>query len=247
MYVDESGDPGNNTQTTKYFCLTGLVVHERDWHELINHLVLFRKRIKTIYGFPLRSEIHAAELIRSGISDIPKHERLAILRNFIDELGKIDTISLTNIVVDKSNKPESYQIYENAWRTLFQRFENTLRHSNYPRRDSESFGTVYTDATSGRKLQLIMRKMAVHNPIPNFHASGYRNIPITRIIEDPSERNSKTSLPIQACDVSAYFLMQSLSPNAYIRRKSAQTYFERLKPILNLRAGKTDPLGIVKL
>lgn len=247
MYVDESGDPGNNTQTTKYFCLTGLVVHERDWHELINRLVSFRKRIQAVYGFSLRSEIHAAELIRAGVSEIPKHERLAILRNFIDELAKINTISLTNIVIDKRDKPEGYQIYETAWRTLFQRFENTLRHNNFPKSDPESFGTVYTDATSGRKLQLLMRKMAVHNPIPNFHSNGYRNIPITRIIEDPSERDSRTSLPIQACDVAAYFLMQSLFPNAYIRRKNAQNYFERLKPILNSRASKTDPLGIVRL
>ena len=167
------------------------------------------------------------------------------MRNYLDELAKLNSISITNIVVDKRDKPDSYDIFEAAWRTLFQRFENTLTHGNYPGGYKRSFGIVFTDATAGKKLSSMMRKMAVHNPVPNRGRSGYRNIPIQRIIEDPSERDSKASLPIQACDVAAYFLHQSLKPNSYIRRKRAVKYFERLEPVLNTLASSKNELGVV--
>lgn len=247
MYVDESGDPGNNTAQTDYFCLTGLVVHESEWRNFITALMKFRRTIKDIYGFPVRSEIHAAKLIRHSAHEIPKHSRLAILRNFIDELAKLNFISITNIVVDKRNKPDEFDIFGVAWRTLFQRFENTLVHGNYPGGYKRSFGVVFTDATAGEKLSRITRKMAVYNPIPNNTGTGYRDIPILRVIEDPSERNSAHSLPIQACDVVAYFLYQKLRPNGFIRRSSGVNYFNRLEPILNRKASSKDPQGIVNI
>lgn len=247
MYVDESGDPGNNTIQTEFFCLTGIVVHESEWHEFISRLVGFRRVMRDVHGLPLRTEIHSAELIRKNEFGIEKFQRLSILRNMIDELAKLNSISITNVVIDKRNKPADYDIFGTAWRTLFQRFENTMIHGNFPGGYRRSFGTVFTDATSGRALQNLMRKMHTYNPIPNRYGSGYRNIPITRIVEDPSERDSKSSLPIQACDVVAYFLMQKLSPNSYIRKKSASKYFDRLEPVLNKNATNRDPLGIVKL
>ncbi len=245
MYVDESGDPGNNTLQTQYFCLSGLVVHESEWRNLIDASQRFRRTIKQAYGFPVRSEIHAVKLLRHSAFSIEKHNRLAIMRNYFDELSKMNFLSVTNVVVDKVGKPSDFDVFSAAWRTLFQRFENTLTHGNFPGGYSRSFGTIFTDATNGEKLTGIMRKMNVHNPIPNKGQSGYRNLPIRRIIEDPSSRDSSHSLPIQACDVIAYFLHQKFKPNAYVKRSGAQNYFKRLEPILNKRASNTNSLGIV--
>lgn len=192
-----------------------MVVHESEWRHLVQTLLAFRRTMKAVYGLPLRQEIHAVELIWKNQFHIEKHLRLSILRNFLDELAKLHCISVTNIVVDKRGKPEDFDIFAAAWRTLFQRFENTLVHGNFPGGYSHSFGTVFTDATSGKKLSQIMRKMSVHNPIRNRWGGGFKNAPITRIIEDPSERDSSASLPIQACDVMAYFLHQKLRPNSY--------------------------------
>jgi len=94
--------------------------------------------------------------------------------------------------------------------------------------------------------------MAVYNPVPHMVSiygmgSGYRNLPIRKIIEDPNSRDSKYSYLIQACDVVAYFLFERSVPNKYIRRMGAQHYFDRLLPVLNTRASKTSPLGIVVL
>lgn len=247
MYVDESGDPGNNTAQSDFFCLTGMVVHESEWRNLIDVSTRFRRTLKDVYGLPVRAEIHAVKLLRHSEFGIEKYRRLAILRNFLDELAKMNFISLTNIVVDKKGKPSDYDVFSSAWRTLFQRFENTLTHGNFPGGYKRAFGTVFTDATNGEKLTSIMRKMSVHNPIRNSIGDGFRNLPILRVIEDPSPRNSAHSLPIQACDVAAYFLHQSLKPNAYVKKSGAQNYFHRLDAILNKNASQKNPLGIVIL
>ncbi|MGR3291085.1 MAG: DUF3800 domain-containing protein [Paracoccaceae bacterium] len=247
MYADESGDPGNNTTQTRYFCLSGIVVHESDWRQFIETNIQFRRTMRDVYGLPLRVEIHAIELIRKQQFNIEKFKRLAILRNYLDELAKLNSISVTNIVVDKQGKSPDFDIFGAAWRTLFQRFENTLTHGNFPGGYRRSFGTVYTDATSGKRLSQIMREMASYNPIPNRLDAGYRNIPILRIIEDPSERNSAVSLPIHACDVIAYFLHQKHKPNSFIRRRRAQNYFDRLDPVLNKHASISDPQGVVRI
>lgn len=247
MYVDESGDPGNNTAQSDFFCLTGMVVHESEWRNFLDVTMRFRRTMKDVYGLPVRAEIHAVKLLRHSEFAIEKYKRLAILRNFLDELAKMNFVSLTNIVVDKRGKPADYDVFSSAWRTLFQRFENTLTHGNFPGGYKRSFGTVFTDATNGEKLTSIMRKMSVHNPIPNRGSDGYRNMPILRVIEDPSPRNSAHSLPIQACDVVAYFLHQSLKPNTYVKKSGAQNYFRRLDAILNKNASLSNPSGIVIL
>jgi hypothetical protein len=247
MYVDESGDPGNNTSQSDYFCLTGLVVHESEWRNFIQALENFRRTMKSVYDLPVRPELHAVKFLRHSEFGIEKHKRLAVLRNFLDELAKLNFISVTNVVINKRGKGADYDIFSSAWRTLFQRFENTLVYGNFPGGYSRSFGMAFTDATNGEKLVKITRKMSVYNPIPSRYGDGYRNLPILRVIEDPSSRDSRHSLPIQACDCIAYFLHQYLRPNAYIQKSGARNYFRRLEPVLNKNASKTDALGVVFL
>jgi len=183
---------------------------------------------------------------------MPRHVRLAILRNFIDELAKIDFISITSVMLLKAGKPPTHDVFTNVWQTLFQRFENTMNYGNFPGQFQSDFGIVITDNTDGMKLQKMVRKMAVYNPVPNIVSiygmgSGYRNLPIVKIIEEPNMRDSKYSYLIQACDVVAYFLLQRFAPNHYVRNMGAQHYYDRLRPVLNVRASRTNPLGIVVL
>lgn len=249
MYVDESGDIGRKKGSTNFFALSSLVVHESRWRDYLDILISFRKTLRSVYGLPVRTEIHASEFINTRVLDIEKHNRLAILRNTIDELSKIDFISVTNIIVNKAGKPPDYDIFEAAWGTLFQRFENTLLHGNFPGGHSRDHGVVITDATAGTKLQRMVRRMAIFNYVPHDprYGPGSRNIPIKRVIEDPYGKDSRQTYPIQVCDVIAYFLYQRYAPNSYIRRKRAQAYFDRLAPVLNTHASRFNKLGIVEL
>ena len=103
---------------------------------------------------------------------------------------------------------------------------------------------VITDATAGTKLARKVRKMSVVNYVPSRYG-GSRNIPIVRIIEDPHGKNSAETLPIQMCDVAAYFLYQRYKPNAYVSRQKAERYFDRLSPVLNKHASTSNAMGIV--
>ena len=250
MYVDESGDTGLVHSPTTHFALSGLVIHEARWRDFVNQMLAFRKTMKAVYGLPVRTEIHASDYIQSPpMPNMARHIRLAILRNLLDEIAKMNFISITNIIVSKVGKPPNYDVFENAWQALFQRFENTLKYGNFPGAHRNDYGLVLTDATDGRKLQRLMRRMAVYNPVPNqlWAGPGYRNLPILRMIEDPHPKDSRDSYFIQACDVCAYFVMQRFKPNGFIRKQGAQNYLRRLTPVLNLRASAGNPLGIVVL
>lgn len=250
MYVDESGDNGLTGSPTTHFAISGLVIHESRWRDFVNQIVAFKKTMRTVHGLPVRTEIHAAHFIKGPpIANMKRHVRLAILRNFLDEIAKLDYISITNVIVDKSNKSPNYDVFTSAWQALFQRFENTLSYGNFPGAHRNDRGLVLTDATDGGKLQRMTRMMAVHNPVPHmaWAGPGYRNMPLLRIVEDPHPKDSKDSYFIQACDTTAYFLLQKFKPNSFIRRAGAQHYFHRLTPVLNTRTSQANEFGIVML
>ena len=252
MYVDESGDTGLVGSPTRHFVLSGLVIHELRWHDCLERLIAFRKRMYLSFGLRLREEIHASRLINKPghLATIRKSDRLSIVRFFIDELAAMPDISVINVIVDKVQKTEGFDVLEAAWRALIQRFDNTISHRNFPGpANPDERGMIFPDHTDDRKVKLLVRRMRRFNPVPNQpqFGPGYRNILLKRIIEDPSFRGSDDSYFIQAVDVIAYALMQHTAPSSFMRRKCGNNYFKRLAPILCTVASSTDPLGIVRL
>jgi Protein of unknown function (DUF3800) len=253
MYVDESGDSGLHGSPTRYFVLSGIVVHELRWHEALNRLVSFRQRMRTRFGLQMREEIHAGPMLsRPGkLLRIRKNDRLTIIRAHLDELASMKFLNVINVRVDKEGKPADYDPFERAWEALIQRFENTLRYSNFPRPKFifGDIGIIFCDAADEASLRRIYRRMRVFNPIPNmrsFFTGGYRQLPLTRVAEDPNIRHSHHSYFIQAADTAAFALYQHYAPSAYVRKKGARNYFLRLDPILCKVASRT-PLGVVEL
>ena len=181
---------------------------------------------------------------------IPRNDRLTIVRLFTNLLASMTDFNVINIVVDKQGKGPPYDVFEGAWKALIQRFENTLSRRNFrgPANPDER-GMVFPDHTDDKKLTLLLRQMRRYNPVPHRpeFGVGYRNLPLTQIIEDPSFRNSDHSYFIQATDLCAFLLYQHLAPNRYMRRTGGHRYFLRLQPILCTAASTADPLGIVRL
>ena len=70
---------------------------------------------------------------------------------------------------------------------------------------------------------------------------------ITRIIEDPSFRDSTQSYFVQSADVAAFLLYQKLKPNSYMREHYGHHYFQRLDPVLCKQASSANPQGLVEL
>jgi hypothetical protein len=252
MYVDESGDSGLNNSPTRYFTLSGVVIHELRWNEYLDRLIEFRKRMRHSFGLLMREEIHSAHLInRPGdLKRIKRNDRLTIIRAFINELAAMQDLSIINIVVDKQEKPDQYPIMQKAWEALIQRFSNTMSHRNFsgPANPDER-GMIVPDNTDVKIVQGLLRKMRKYNPVPNQQnfGAGYRNLAVANLVEDPFFKDSRDSYLIQAADVVAFALYQQLQPSSYVKSKSAHNYFNKLDAVLCKAASASDPQGIVRL
>ena len=250
LYVDESGDIGLVNSPTRYFALSGFVVHELRWNQTLNAIGAFRQTLRTAYGLKLREEIHAGHFIHKPkkAARIPKHRRLRLLRDVLDFEANLPDVSILNVMVDKANKPPRYDVFEKAWMVLIQRFENTISQKNFlGPQNPQDYGLMIVDRTDEKKLRNLYRKMRRYNPVPSVGGVGYRQIPITAVVEDPVHRDSLHSYFVQLADVNAYFLFQKHQPCGYVRRKGARNYFDRLGPVLCTVASRTDPQGIVHL
>ncbi len=252
MYVDESGDSGLVGSPTRYFALTGMVIHELRWKSYLDILIQFRKEMRTTYGLRLLEEFHAADMITKPglLLRIKKNDRLSMIRHFADRLAQMTDINLVNVIVDKNGKGDGYDAFEAGWKCLLQRFENTVNSHNFrgPANPDER-GLIVADNTDNKKLVEVMRKMRVYNPIPHQprFGTGYRNLPIQYVIEDANFRESLRSYFIQAADLCVFLLYQREQPNKYIKKHGAHNYFLKLRPLFCLQASPSDPNGIVRL
>jgi hypothetical protein len=260
MYADESGDSGLVGSPTRYFVLTGMVLHEHRWHDALNRLVAFRKRIRSEFGLLLSEEIHSGKMLShpGPLVRIRRNDRLSIIRHLLDELAFTPYLNFITVRVDKNGKAPGYDPFAKAWEALIQRFENTLRARNFPdariwgvpRPASADKGLIFCDETDAAALRRLYRRMRIFNPIPNMQAvygSGYRQMPLTQIVEDPNIRSSHHSYFIQAADAATFAAYQFYAPSSYIRKKGARQYYRRLDAVLCKRASKNHPLGIVEL
>jgi hypothetical protein len=254
IYVDESGDCGLVNSPSRYFVLSGLVIHELRWRIYLTQLVDFRRRMRTQHTLKLREEIHVSHFIGRApgkLSRIAKHQRLAIYRKLLDELATMPDLSIVNVVVDKQGKAADYDVFTKAWEALVQRFENTIQHHNFPGpANPDERGMVLPDRTDDLKLTKLLRRMRYYNPVPGMQSmgfGGYRNLQLAYIIGDPKFRQSHMSYFIQAADACAFALYQYFQPNSFVRKKHAGKYLLRLDPVLCKIASRSDPLGIVRL
>ena len=252
MYVDESGDSGLVSSPSRFFVLTGIVLHELRWNAYLDQIVDFRKRMRTNFGLLMRDEIHSAHMInRPGtLIRIPRNDRLTIIRHFANELAAMPDINIINVVVDKQSKGAGYDVIENSWRALIQRFSNTMSHRNFPGpANADDKGMVLPDMGEVKKVTEVLRRMRRFNPIPNqpAHGAGYRNILISNLVEDPFFKDSRQSYFIQAADLAAFLLYQRLAPSSYAKKKGVNKYFSRLSGVLCKVAANVDPDGIVWL
>lgn len=252
IYVDESGDCGLLNSPSRYFILTGLVVHELRWHTYLNELIEFRRQMREKYGLRLREEFHAAAFINDpgDLVRIKRHDRLAMIRAFADTLASMTDINFINVVIDKHGKSKDYDVFDMAWKALIQRFENTISRHHFPGpSNSDERGIILSDDSDRKKITGLIRQLRRYNPIPSKtgFSTSYRNLPLLYTIEDPNFRDSAHSYFIQAADLAAFLLYQRLAPNTYMRKNSGQNYFQRLKPVLCLYASTKDPDGIVYL
>jgi hypothetical protein len=250
MYVDESGDCGTENSPTRYFVLTAIVFHELRWRPILQSMVDFRKMLKETKGLKLRDEIHCTHFINKpgDLIRIKRNDRLDIMKKCIDWANAQTDLSTFSIVVDKQGRKD--EIFELAWNALLMRFENTIRHKNFPSpQNADDRGIVLSDNTEGEKLRGLIRKMRHYNTIPNrqdMYQGGYKNVKLEYIIEDPIFRDSQYSFIHQLNDVIAYCVRQKYEPNSYMKKKAGTNFYNRLSNVTVKVVSKSND-GIVEL
>lgn len=232
-YVDESGDPGMSGSPFDRYILTAVVVHELRWLSTLDQIADFRKHLRTRYGLKLREEIHAYEFINKPgkLVRIAKSIRLHILGEVLRMLSTLEDVSVFHVSVMKAGKPHDFDPFETAWKYLLTRFHNGIEKQSFagPHNASE-FGIVIPDHTDEPKLMKLQRRLRRYNPIPS-HFGGFRDKPLSLLVEDPVHRASAHSQFIQIADVAGYFLKQSYMPAGYIKKKGARNWIERIDPV----------------
>jgi hypothetical protein len=165
-------------------------------------------------------------------------------------IAAIPDLRIISVCIDKQGKAADFDVFENAWRVLIQRIENTLTHDNFPGCTSADQGIIFCDETDATKLRKLYRRMRVFNPVPNnqrIFSAGCRQMPLTRIVEDPSVRDSLHSYFIQAADAAAWAFYQKYAPSGFVRKKGAKNYFLRLRPIFSTTATRYNQFAVVEL
>lgn len=255
MYVDECGDSGLQATSSRYFILSGMVLHEAYWTDTLTQVAKMRKDIELKYGFHRSRELHAGEMIGRAskkYNDIRRHERLLIFRDVLSFESTLNKVRVINVVVDKFGHQYGFDPFTIAWDTLINRFENTIEHGNFPNPHNDKKlsyiekGLLIVDETDEVKLRKLIRNMRHGNVLPSslFPGSTTRH-DLKCIIEDPLHKQSEWSPLIQLCDANSYFLKQTIEPNSTIKKHGAKNYFYRIAPILLKEASKKDPNGIV--
>lgn len=231
MYADEAGDTGLVNSPTPYFIVSGIVIHELRWQPYFEQLLKFRQDMRQKYGLKLREEFHAARLISKPgeLVRVKRHDRLAMIRTYAKTLATMTDLSIINIYVDKKSKTAGYDVFGMAWKALIQRFENTMSWKHFPSpANPDERGILLFDQTADARLIRLMRQMRHFNPIPHHptFGTGYRNLPLSYMVEDAASRNSAHSYFIQSADLVTFLLYQHLAPCVYAEELRAELLFE---------------------
>jgi hypothetical protein len=190
MYVDESGDCGLAGSPTRYFILTGVVVHELRWRACLEEFLAFRKHMRDKHGLanegrdPCGRLHHAPGPIAvSQASRAVGHS--AGVCGPDRPHGRCEHHQCGH---RQAGKRPAYNVFEMAWKVLLQRFENTLSRHNFTGPQNPDERGMISSGPHGRP-------QAAATPAPDAkvephperieYGLGYRNLLVNNIIGGP--------------------------------------------------------------
>lgn len=245
MYVDESGDPGIAKYNSKHFILSGVIVHQDEWQNILDRMKTFRSLLYTSYSFNKRTELHAKELIRfnknKDYSKIRKSDRMRIYQECCTNFPIIfQKCKIINIAFHKETFSESTDFQLLAWERLITRYDTYLK------KVGKDKGIIISDDTDNVKIKAILRKLRIYNPISSKYYNSYYNPVIENVIEDIIPRDSKDSYFVQVADMICHSLYRKEYPKTSLKKFRLESQFDKFKPLLLLEASNYDELGIVR-
>lgn len=208
-YFDESGDSGLLNSPTRYFVLSGLIVHESHWLSSLDKLIDLRRRLRITYGIASRPEIKSTDL-RRGQGPLVSlrwslHQRMRLYRGLmVYQARYLSDVKMFAIAIDKANcHARGKDPRETAWVYALQRIDRYCSGVDEP-------AMIFPDEGHGLFIKRLLRKNRRFHNVPKKWGGGSFKIPMTRIVEDPSDRQSHDSYFIQCADWNAYAAHRSM-------------------------------------
>lgn len=253
-YFDETGDDGVTTASSDCFILTSLYMPAEKWQENFEKMKILRKHLRDKYGFFTTEEMHTKHFLTDK-NPYRKYKwnaktKREIIKDFTLGISSMD-LKIVNVIIDKTKfKDTNYHILENALKYNIQRIENDS--------DGEWNYIIITDQGRIAPMRKTARAIRAYNPIHLKYSSGIVNQPISNMIEDILEKNSKESYFIQICDFVSFFVHLYFKTNIkgkdlpkrvanIIDEKYVISVLATLKKYekLNLKANESNAYGLV--
>ena len=236
--------------------MSAVVVPDAAWRPAFNAIRTWRRKLKAMYGIPIRYEIHSSDLV-SG-HGTPGNRKYALGRGLgciiymsaISTLNQLGQFGVYAVNVSLPNANHKRPLRAAAVRA-FQRVENNLKAVSQQQGRAE-FGLIVYDGQTGQRrtmAQRILRKMQVYNPIPSKIIAGtYIAAPVDHILGDPFIKDSRDDVFIQMADVMAYALLRQDNPPKHPTswQYGINNAFVGLANIWHLPASRHDPQGVVR-
>lgn len=249
-YVDESGDTGFGEQRSSLtYTLGCVVVNSSHWGGVLDEFVEFRRRLKTKFKIPMRSELKANYVLRGTGTlkhlNLSPRERSLIFRSHVKFVADNPYLHVFAVVASKSGKLTGSQLFEQSWIRLFQRLERT----------SDALGASTVQLVHDQGEDESIRKLARWSrrrlTAGSQTGSGSVSRPFKNLVEDPVSRDSRASFFIQMADFAAYAAYRRLHPGTekvqqIVPTETWDLYGEALLArVTNSRPG--EPKAIVPL
>lgn len=255
-YFDESGDDGYPKMSSELFVLSSIYMQESSWKDNYEKLLQLRRELKSKYSLLVKEEFHTKEFITDKN---PYHKRFSHSQRrdlIFDMCRGVSTLDMKSIIVviDKQNinRPK-YDVLKNALTYNIQRIENDL---NFLGGDARFM--IITDEGRVAAMRNTTRLIQRMNYIPSMYGGTPLRKDIKKLVEDPLPKNSNDSYFIQVADLLAFLMMiysrrfickPSIELGKRIRNVLSDadiiSILDILKPILNLKASRKNPYGVV--
>lgn len=216
-YVDESGKTGDPARGASQTFTLGCVLLNADaWPQAFNRLIDFRRRVKVRFAIPMSAEVKASYLISGrgdlgGLVPAPAERRL-IYRAHLHQLPTLPAEAFA-IVLAKDRHTDSaghFKLSHSAvmtlvWDTLLQRLSNASEQYDTP------VGIFHDEGEDGT-IRRLVRRSRRYLTAGSLHGVGQVDIPLTRLVDDPTPRRSHQSYFTQLADLVAYAAFRSVKP-----------------------------------
>jgi hypothetical protein len=184
-YYDESGDAGIVGSPTKYFVLSCVLVHEKQWLSTLDQLISMRRRMRELHKLPTRPEIKSTD-IRRGRGPLlhlrwSPERRMQFYQNVMRyQANTLTDLTIFAVAIEKGPaQVNGREPRETAWEFAIQRVNRFC--------DDER-AIFFPDEGHFPFIRRLLRRMRRFQNVPRRWGGGSLSVPTARIVEDPSDR-----------------------------------------------------------